>query len=173
MATTANTTAAVRSKDLARSHTPVTRAFNRLVARLDAFVELERRVDAPGTDVLSPSFTETLREAERARETLCEAIGDTLTVPDYRPEDRALRRLAHVLYFMLTCEDDGDRQHFHETTVHHRDIFRLDGESVAARLSRGLSNSFFTRFDDLACLREFGGEGAVACPETAFAPVPA
>jgi hypothetical protein len=96
-----------------------------------------------------------------------------LVAPDYRSEDRALRRLAHVLYIMLTIEDDRDRQHFYASTVQHRDIFAIDGQSSAARLTRRLSASFFSHFDDLASLREFGGDGPLVCPETGFAPVPA
>src|SRR6056297_1773038 len=123
MATSANTTAAVHSKDWAHAHTPVSRSFNHLVACLDAFVEREQRLDARDIDVLSSTFKTALAEAEAAREALCEAVGDVLIAPDYRPEDRGLRRLAHVLYVMLSTEDDGDRQHFHQSTVRHRDIF--------------------------------------------------
>jgi len=173
MATTAITTAKVYSKDRAHAHTPVSKAFNHLVACLDAFVEREQQLDVPDTDVLSTAFKAALTDAEAAREALCESVGDVLIAPDYRPEDRGLRRLAHVLYVMLTMEDDGDRQHLHQSTIQHRDIFATDGQSPAARLTRRLSASYFSHFDDLASLREFGGDGDVARPEPDFAPVPA
>ena len=104
---------------------------------------------------------------------LCEAVGDVLIALDYRREDRSFRRLANVLYIMLTMKDDGDRQHFHQSTVRHRNIFWVDGQSSAAPLTRRLSASFFSHFEDLASLREFGGDGPVACPEQDFAPAPA
>jgi len=173
MATSANTTAAVHSKDWAYAHTSVSRFFNHLVACLDAFVEHEQQLDVPDTDVLSTAFKAALTDAEHAREALCEAVGDVLIAPDYRPEDRGLRRLAHVLYVMLSMEDDGDRQHFHHSTLRHRDIFHTDGGTPAARLTRRLSNSFFSHFDEMASLREFGGDGHLACAEQDFAPVPA
>ena len=121
--------------------------------------------------MLSIAFKTVLVDAEHARDSLSEAVGDVLIAPDYRSEDRALRRLAHVLYIMLTTEDDGDRQHFYASTVRHRDIFAIDGQSPAARLTRRLSQSFFSHFDDLASLREFGGDGLFVFPETDFAPV--
>ncbi|MGI3211015.1 hypothetical protein ACROSR_07855 [Roseovarius tibetensis] len=173
MGTTPDTTALDPAKGCAAAHTPVSKSFNRLVVRLDAFVEHEQRLEAPDLDVLSHAFKTALADAEAAREALCEEVGETLTAPDYRPEDRSLRRLAHVLYVMITMEDDGDRQHFHQSTVRHRDIFEIDGQSSAARLTRRLSQSFFSHFDDLANLPEFGGDGPVACPETDLAPVPA
>jgi len=173
MATSSDTTAHDPTKDCAAAHTPVSRAFNNLLAQLESFVAHEKSVDAPGIDILSESFRKRLANAEAAREALSEAVGDVLVAPDYRPEDRALRRLAHVLYVMLTFEDDGDRQHFHQSTVRHRDIFAIDGQSPAARLTRRLSASFFCHFDDLASLREFGGDGPVAHTERDFAPVPA
>ena len=173
MADTANTTAAVHSKDWAHAHTPVSKSFNHLVACFDAFVEREQQLDVPDTDVLSTAFKAALTDAEAAREALCESVGDVLIAPDYRPEDRGLRRLAHVLYVMLTMEDDGDRQHLHQSTIQHRDVYAIDGKSSAARLTRRLSASFFRHFDDLASLREFGGDGPVACQEQDFAPVPA
>ncbi|HKL21772.1 MAG TPA: hypothetical protein VJ904_08200 [Tichowtungia sp.] len=173
MATSPDTTVFGQVKDCAQAHTPVSRSFNCLVAGLDAFVAHEQRLEAPDLDVLSSAFKTALANAEAARETLCEAVGDVLIAPDYRWEDRSLRRLAHVLYIMLTTEDDGDRQHFHQSTIRHRDIFWVDGQSSAARLTRRLSTSFFSHFDDLASLREFGRDGPVACPEQDFAPVPA
>jgi hypothetical protein len=171
MATSFDTTVHDPTKGCA--HTPVSKAFNHLLAQLDSFVTYEQSVDAPGIDILSESFGKNLANAEAAREALCEVVGELLIAPDHRPEDRSLRRLAHVLYIMLTAEDDGDRQHFHQSTVRHRDIFGIDGQSSAARLTRRLSQSFFSHFDDLASLREFGGEGPFVCPETDFAPVPA
>jgi hypothetical protein len=173
MATSSDTTAHDPTKDCAAAHTPVSRAFNNLLAQLESFVAHEQSVDAPGIDVMSESFRKGLADAEAAREALFEAVGETLTAPDRRPQDRGLRRLAHVLYVMLTMEDDGDRQHFYASTVRHRDIFAIDGQSPAARLTRRLSASFFCHFDDLAGLREFGGDGPVASPERDFAPVPA
>jgi hypothetical protein len=173
MATSIDTTALHPAKGCAAAHTPVSKSFNRLIASLDAFVAHEQSVDAPGIDILSDSFRKRLENAEAAREALCEAVGDVLIAPDYRSEDRVLRRLAHVLYVMLTFEDDGDRQHFHQSTVRHRDIFAIDGQSPAARLTKRLSQSFFSHFDDLASLREFGGDGLFVFPETDFAPVPA
>lgn len=173
MATSTDTTAIDSAKGCAAAHTPVSKSFNRLIASLDAFIAHEQRLEAPDLDVLSSAFKRALTDAEAAREALCEAVGDVLIAPDYRPEDRALRRLAHVLYVMLTFEDDGDRQHFHQSTVRHRDIFAIDGQSSAARLTKRLSQSFFSHFDDLASLREFGGDGLFVFPETDFAPVPA
>ncbi|MGI3212789.1 hypothetical protein ACROSR_16955 [Roseovarius tibetensis] len=161
------------AKGCAAAHTSVSKSFNRLVTCLDVFVEREQQLDAPDTDVLSTAFKAALTDAEAAREALCESVGDVLIAPDYRPEDRGLRQLAHVLYVMLTFEDNGDRQHFHHSTLRHRDIFEIDGQSSAARLTRRLSQSFFSHFDDLAHLREFGGDGPVAFPEQDFAPVPA
>ena len=173
MATSPDTTVLDPAKGCAQAHTPVSRSFNCLVAGLDAFVEREQVMEAPELDVLSSAFKTALTDAEHAREALCEAVGDVLVAPDYRPEDRSLRRLAHVLYVMLTTEDDRDRQHFYASTVRHRDIFNIDGQSPAAQLTRRLSASFFSHFDDLASLREFGGDGSVAYPERDFAPVPA
>ncbi|WP_084863750.1 hypothetical protein [Salibaculum halophilum] len=173
MATAIDTTALHPAKGCAPAHTPVSRAFNHLLAQLESFVAHEQSVDAPGIDILSEAFRKRLANAEAAREALCETVGDVLVAPDYRPEDRALRRLAHVLHVMLTFEDDGDRQHFHQSTVRHRDIFAIDGQSSAARLTKRLSQSFFSHFDDLASLREFGGDGLFVFPETDFAPVPA
>ena len=173
MATSSDTTATDSAKGCAAAHTPVSKSFNRLIASLDAFVAHEQHLEAPDLDVLSSAFSTALVDAEHAREALCEAVGDVLIAPDYRSEDRVLRRLAHVLYVMLTFEDDGDRQHFHQSTVRHRDIFAIDGQSPAARLTRRLSNSFFSHFDEMASLREFGGDGHLACAEQDFAPVPA
>lgn len=173
MATSTVTTATDSAKGCAAAHTPVSKSFNRLIASLDAFVAHEQKLEAPDLDVLSSAFTTVLVDAEHAREALSKVVGDVLVAPDYRSEDRALRRLAHVLYIMLTTEVDGDRQHFHQSTVRHRDIFVIDGQSSAARLTRHLSSRFFSHFDDLAQLREFGGDGPVAFPETDFAPVPA
>ena len=173
MATATNTTAAFYSKDRAHAHTPVSRSFNHPVACLDAFIDREQRLDTPGVDVLSSTFAKDLTEAEAAREALCEAVGDTLIAPDYRPADGSLRRLAHVLYLMLTIEDDGDRQHLHQSTITHRDIFWIEGQTAAARLTRRLSNSFFSHFDEMTSLREFGGDGYFDCREQDFAPVPA
>ncbi|WP_412508592.1 hypothetical protein [Roseovarius sp. SYSU LYC5161] len=172
MATAIDTTALHPAKGCAPAHTPVSRAFNHLLAQLESFVAHEQSVDAPGIDILSEAFRKRLAKAEAAREALCETVGDVLVAPDYRPEDRSLRRLAHVLYVMLTFEDDGDRQHFYQSTVRHRDIFAIDGQSPAARLTKRLSQSFFSHFDDLASLREFGGDGLFVFPETDFAPVP-
>lgn len=173
MANTANTTATDSAKGCAAAHTPVSKSFNHLVACLNAFAAREQHLEAPDLDVLSTAFRTALADAEHEREALCEAVGDVLIAPDYRPEDRALRRLAHVLYVMLTFEDDGDRQHFYASTLQHRDIFEIGGQTAAARLTRRLSASFFSHFDDLAHLREFGGDGPSVCPETDFAPVPA
>jgi hypothetical protein len=173
MATSTVTTATDSAKGCAAAHTPVSKSFKRLIASLDAFVAHEQLVDAPGIDILSDPFRKRLANAEAAREPLSEAVGDVMIAPEYRPEDRALRRLAHVLYIMLTTEDDGDRQHFHQSTVRHRDIFVIDGQSSAARLTRHLSSRFFSHLDNLASLREYGGDGPVACPERDFAPVPA
>jgi len=173
MATSFDTTAIDSAKGCKPAHTPVSRAFNHLLAQLESFVAHEKSVDAPGIDILSESFRKRLANAEAAREALSEAVGDVLVAPDCRPEDRALRRLAHLLYVKLMTEDDRDRQHFYASTVRHRDIFNIDGQSPAARLTRRLSQSFFSHFDDLASLREFGGEGPFVCPETDFAPVPA
>jgi hypothetical protein len=173
VATTANTTATDSAKGCAAAHTPVSKSFNRLVTSLDAFGAHEQRLEAPDLDVLSSAFKRALTDAEAAREALSDAVGDVLIAPDYRPEDRGLRRLAHILYVIMTMEDDGDRQHFYVLTVRHRDIFNIDGQSPTARLTRRLSSSFFRHFDDLACLREFGGDGPFVCPETDFAPVPA
>ena len=173
MATSPDTTATDSAKGCAAAHTPVSKSFNRLVASLDAFVAHEQNLEAPDLDVLSSAFKRALTDTEHAREALCEVVGDVLIAPDHRPEDRSLRRLAHVLYLMLTTEDDGDRQHFHQSTVRHRDIFGIDGQSSAARLTRRLSQSFFSHFDDLASLREFGGDGPFVFPETDFALVPA
>ena len=173
MATSPDTTVFGQVKDCAQAHTPVSRSFNCLVAGLEAFVAHEQQLEAPDLDVLSSAFKTALANAEAARETLCEAVGDVLIAPDYRPEDQGLRRLAHVLYVMLTFEDDGDRQHFHGSMLRHRDIFHTDGGTPAARLTRRLSNSFFSHFDEMASLREFGGDGHLACAEQDFAPVPA
>ena len=173
MATSSDTIALAQAKDCAQAHTPVSRAFNHLLRRFETLISHEQAVDAPGIDILSESFRKDLANAETAREALCETVGDVLIAPDYRREDRSLRRLAHVLYIMLTTEDDGDRQHFYASTVRHRDIFNIDGQSPTARLTRRLSSSFFSHFDDLASLREFGGDGPFVCPETDFAPVPA
>lgn len=173
MATIADTTAIELAKDCAQPHTPVSRTFNRLLARLETFVSHEQRLDAPGIDVMSATFKTALADAEHAREALCEVVGEVLIAPDYQREDRSLRRLAHVLYVMITMEDDGDRQHFYTSTLRHREIFEIDGRTAAAGLTRRLSQSFFSHFDDLASLREFGGDGPFACPETDLAPVPA
>jgi len=173
MATISNTTALDPAKGCAQAHTPVSRSFDHLNGCLDAVIVQEQRLDARDIDVLSSTFKTALAEAEAAREALCEAVGDVLIAPDYRPEDRGLRRLAHVLYVMLSMEDDGDRQHFHHSTLRHRDIFHTDGGTPAARLTRRLSNSFFSHFDEMASLREFGGDGHLACAEQDFAPVPA
>jgi hypothetical protein len=173
MATSLDTTGLDPAKDCAAAHTPVSRAFNHLLAQLESFVAHDQSVDAPGIDILSDALRKRLANAEAAREALPEAVGDVLTAPDYRPEDRALRRLAHVLYIMLTTEEDRNRQHFYVSTVRHRDIFAIDEQSSAARLTRRLSSSFFSHFDDLASLREFGGDGPFVCPDSDFAPVPA
>lgn len=173
MATTANTTALEIKKDQPQAHTLASGSFNRLLARFETFVAHEQRLDAPGIDVMSATFKKDLTDAERAREALCEAVGETLIAPNYRPEDRALRRLAHVLFVMLTCEDDDDRQHFYESTLRHRDIFGIEGLSPAALSTQRLSKSFFSHFDDLARLREFGGEGPLNFLEPDVAPVPA
>jgi len=173
MATIADTTGIELAKDCAQPHTPVSRTFNRLLARLETFVSHEQRLDAPGIDVMSATFKTALANAEHAREALCEVVGEVMIAPDYQREDRSLRRLAHVLYVMITMEDDGDRQHFHQSTLRHRDIFEIDGQSSAARLTRRLSASFFSHFDDLASLRKVGGDGPVAFPKQDFAPVPA
>jgi hypothetical protein len=173
MASIGNTTVLGQAKDCAQAHTPVSRAFNNLLTRFETLISHEQAMDAPSVDILSESFRNDLVNAEVAREALCESVGDVLIAPDYRPEDRGLRQLAHVLYVMLTFEDDGDRQHFHHSTLRHRDIFEIDGQSSAARLTQRLSQSFFSHFDDLASLREFGGDGPVAFPKQDFVPVPA
>jgi len=163
MGTTPDTTALDPAKGCAAAHTPVSKSFNRLVACLDAFVSHEQRLEAPDLDVLSHAFKTALADAEHAREALCEVVGEVLIAPDYQREDRSLRRLAHVLYVMITMEDDGDRQHFYTSTLRHRDIFEIDGRTAAAGLTRRLSQSFFSHFDDLANLPEVGGDGPVAC----------
>ena len=97
MATSSDTTVHDPTKGCAAAHTPVSKTFNRLIASLDAFVAHEQKLEAPDLDVLSSAFTTVLVDAEHAREALSEVVGDVLVAPDYRSEDRALRRLAHVL----------------------------------------------------------------------------
>lgn len=159
MAASDTTTPIRQMKDRAPRHTPVSKAFHRLLQIFGYYLQSEA-VDGA---ILRQLSLHTLREIDgdpfRA---LLAQTRNLLLLEDHRAEDTPLRAMAFQLQNILSLEDNGDRLFLFENTVMNADVYTIHGCYPSAADVRHLQDRFFRLFVLMSDLPSLGGAATQA-----------
>ncbi|MCC5961476.1 MAG: hypothetical protein JJU08_19280 [Rhodobacteraceae bacterium] len=147
------------TKDLASRHTPVSKAFHRLLQVFGYYLQSE----AVECAALRQLRSHSLRDIDE--DPFCALLAQTrnlLLLEDHRAEDTPLRAMAFQLQNILSLEDDGDRSFLFENTIMNADIFTIHGCYPSAADVRHLQDCFFRLFVLMSDLPRFGGASTQA-----------
>ena len=158
------------SEPCAQPHTPTMRRFSYLLGRMVGMLTAERALEADPGPLDRPAFDALLRAGEAERAGVVAEAERLLELAPSGAADAALQRLALLLLMDLTAMDTGDCRRLHELAADDPEMFHIAGHSADAQQARAMQSAFFTLFDGLGALAEFGGE--VWTREQAEAPVP-
>ena len=153
MAASDTTTPNRQMKDRAPRHTPVSKAFHRLLQIFGYYLQSEAVEGA----VFRQLSLHTLRDIDK--DPFCALLAQTrklLLLEDHRAEDTPLRAMAFQLQNILSLEDDGDRSFLFENTVMNADVFTIHGCYPSADDVRQLQDCFFQLFVLMSDLPGFG-----------------
>ena len=159
MAASDTTTPNRQMKDRAPRHTPVSKAFHRLLQIFGYYLQSEAVEGA----VLRQMSLHTLRDS--GEDPFCALLAQTrklLLLEDHRAEDTPLRAMAFQLQNILSLEDNGDRVFLFENTVMNADVFTIHGCYPSADDVRQLQDCFFRLFVLMSDLPSFGGTATQA-----------
>lgn len=158
------------SEPCAQPQTPTSRRFSHLLGRMVRMLTAERALETDPGPLDRPAFDVLLRAGEAERAGVVAEAERLLELPPGGAADAALQRLALLLLMDLTAVDTGDCRRLHGLAADDPEMFHIAGHSADAQQARAMQVIFFTLFDGLGALAEFGGEDRAR--EQAEAPVP-
>lgn len=154
-------------------HMPTMRRFSHLLGRMDRMLMAERELETDPGPLDRPAFDALLRAGEAERTSLVAEAEGLLDLSPGGAADAALQRLALLLLMDLTAVDTEDCRRLHGLAADDPGIFHIAGHSADAQQARAMQRAFFTLFDGLGALAEFGGEGWAREQGGAPVPIPA
>ena len=170
MANAAPTTPTRDTKDY--PDTPTLTAFNALMPVFRAACAADARVDEPGVDCMSAQFRADFRRAEQLRERLIACSFDVLEPAPETPGDQRLQALATALTRVFTLKD-AEAQQVHLKTMRAKTLSFMAAHPDPDLRVVALQHAFLDTLEEMAMLREYGGEGHIAQPVESSAAIPA
>lgn len=147
-----HTTAAVPTEDeINFTHSPISRAFSRLLIDLAAYIEAERDLADTGNS-LDVAFSGWLREVEEAQERVTTLLCEIHQLEARRPEDRPLQRMCLVLDELLGSENPEEFDRLHRMLGWCEELFTCKGTNAVARRVTHMLEIGRRRIDEVAAL---------------------
>ncbi|RQP04064.1 MAG: hypothetical protein D1H97_19945 [Paracoccus sp. BP8] len=137
------------------THTPITIGFTTLMRDLADYIEAERDLEHCGS--WDPACDAWIRDAERARARVLDAITALRAAPTRRREDLPLRRYAGLAQMLIESDSPEQVQTLLALPDRFPHAFRCAGNGPVARRVDLMVASFRQHLNTLARLPDFAG----------------
>ncbi|WP_018000618.1 hypothetical protein [Paracoccus sp. N5] len=137
------------------THTPITIGFTTLMRDLADYIEAERDLEHCGS--WDPACDAWIRDAERARARVLDAITALRAAPTRRREDLPLRRCAGLAQMLIESDSPEQFQTLLALPDRFPHAFRCAGNGPVARRVDLMVASFRQHLNALARLPDFAG----------------
>lgn len=137
------------------THTPVTIRFASVLRYIADYIEAER--DLEHCDSWDPACDTWIRDAERARADVLEAIAALRATPNRRLEDLPLRRCADLAKMLIESDSPEQVQDILALPDRFPDLVRCAGDGPVARRVDLMVVNFRQHLHTLARLPDFTG----------------
>ncbi|WP_323716416.1 hypothetical protein [Paracoccus aminovorans] len=135
--------------------TPVTLHFASVMRDFSAYIEAER--DLEHCDSWDPACDAWIRDAERARTRVLDAIANLCAAPNQRREDLPLRRCADLAQMLIESDSPEQVRDILALPVRFPDFFRCAGTGLVAGRVDLMVAAFQQHLHALARLPDFTG----------------
>lgn len=137
------------------THTPVTHQFAAVMRDLADYIEAER--DLEHCDSWDPACDAWIRDAERARTRVLDAIANLCAAPNQRREDQPLKRCAELARMLIECDSPEQVRDILALPGRFPHFFCCASDSPVARRVDLMVAAFRQHLGDLATLSDFAG----------------
>ncbi|WP_323715971.1 hypothetical protein [Paracoccus aminovorans] len=137
------------------AHTPTTTRFTGLMHSFSAYIEAERDLEHCGS--WDPACDAWIRDAERARTRVLDAIANLCAAPTRRRADLPLRRYAGLAQMLIESDSPEQVQTLLALPDRFPQAFRCAGNDPVARRVDLMVASFRQHLNALARLPDFAG----------------